>query len=75
MFGMWNVQDVGCLGCGIFSIWDVRYVECSGCGMFGMWDVQDVGSSGCEMWDVIYLPDYINFSSFCLLFIILLITL
>ena len=31
MFGMWDVWDVGCSGCGM---WDV------GCGMFaGMWDV------------------------------------
>ena len=39
MFGMWDVQDVGCwdvgcLECGMFGMWDV------GCGMFaGMWDV------------------------------------
>ena len=32
MFKMWNVGDVGCLGCGMF-----------GCGMFGMWNVRDVG--------------------------------
>ena len=40
---MWDVWDVGCLGCGMFGMWDVRDVGCSGCGMFGMWDV------GCEM--------------------------
>ena len=38
---MWNVGDVGCLGCGMFGMWNVRDV---GCGMFavmfaGMWDV------------------------------------
>ena len=43
MFGMWDVPDVGCSGCGVFGIWDVRDVECSGCEMFGMWDV------GCGM--------------------------
>ena len=31
---MWDVWDVGCLGCGMFGMWDV------GCGMFArMWDV------------------------------------
>ena len=31
---MWDVRDVGCVGCGMFGMWDV------GCGMFaGMWDV------------------------------------
>ena len=37
MFGMWDVRDMGCLGCEMFGMWDVRDV---GCGMFaGMWDV------------------------------------
>ena len=36
---MWDVQDVGCLGCGMFGMWDVRDVGCLGCWMFGMWDV------------------------------------
>ena len=31
MFGMWDVRDVGCAGCGIFGMWDVRDVGCSGC--------------------------------------------
>ena len=42
MLGMWNVQDVGCLGCGMLGMWNVRDVEC---GMFaGMWnaDLQNV---------------------------------
>ena len=40
MFGMWDVRDVVCSGCGMFGMWDVRDVGCSGCGMFaGMWDV------------------------------------
>ena len=29
MFGIWDVQDVGCL--------------CLGCSMFRVWDVWDVG--------------------------------
>ena len=49
MFGMWDVQDVGC---GMFRMWDVRDVGCSGCGMFGMWDVRDVGCLGAGVWDV-----------------------
>ena len=49
MFRMWDVRDVGCLGCGMSGMRDVRDVGCSGCGMFGMWDVRDVG---CGMWDV-----------------------
>ena len=58
MFGMWNVWDVGCWGCGMFGMWDVRDVGCSGYAMFGMLgmcDVRDVGCSGCAMfrtWDV-----------------------
>ena len=37
MFGMWDVRDMGCLGCEMFGMWDVRDVRC---GMFaGMWDV------------------------------------
>ena len=34
MFGMCDVQDVGCLGCGTFRFRDV-------------WDVRDVGDLGC----------------------------
>ena len=55
MLGMWDIGDVGCWGCGMFSMWDVGDVGCSGCGMFGMWDVRDVGCSECGMfgiWDV-----------------------
>ena len=46
---MYDVQDVGCLGCGMFEMWDVQDVGCSGCRMFRMWDVWN---SGCGMWDV-----------------------
>ena len=50
MYGIWDVQDVGCWVCGMFEMWDVGDVGISGCGMFGMWDV------GCGMfagmWDV-----------------------
>ena len=64
MFGMWDVQDVGCgdvrcSGCGMFGMWDVGGwggrgdVGCSECGMFGMWDVRDVGCGiFAGMWDV-----------------------
>ena len=50
MLEMWDVWDIGCLGCGMFGMWNVWDVGCLGCGMFGMWDV------GCGMfagmWDV-----------------------
>ena len=42
MFRMWDVRDVGYLGCGMFGMfwmWDVRDFGCSGCRMFGIWDV------------------------------------
>ena len=53
MLGMWDVQDVGCAGCGMFEMWDVLDVGCSGCGMFGMWDVWDLGCGMfARMWDV-----------------------
>ena len=55
MLGIYDVQDVGCEGRGMFGKWDVPDVGCSGCGIFGGWDVQDVGCSRCEMfgrWDV-----------------------
>ena len=29
---MWDIGDVGCLGCGMFGMWDVEDVGC------GMWD-------------------------------------
>ena len=34
-----------CLGCGMFGIWDVQDVGCLclGCSMFRVWDVWDVG--------------------------------
>ena len=50
MFGIWDVWDVGCSGCGMFEIWDVGDVGCSECGMFGMWDVECRMFAG--MWDV-----------------------
>ena len=33
MFGMWNVRDVGCSGCGMFGMWDVENVEFFGGGV------------------------------------------
>ena len=37
MLGIWDVEDVGYLGCGMFGLLDVWDVQC---GMFaGMWDV------------------------------------
>ena len=53
--GMWDIQDVGCWGCGMLGMWDVGDVGCSRCGTLGMWDVQDVGCAGCgmcRMWNV-----------------------
>ena len=54
---MWDVQDVGCLGCGDVESW--------GYGMFEIWDVWDVGCGvveflqGCRM--LIYkMPDFFN---------------
>ena len=47
IFGMWNVQDVGCPVCGMFGMWNVRDVGCVGCGMLGTWDVGYL--PGCEM--------------------------
>ena len=55
---MWDVEDMGCSGCGMLGMlgmWDVGNVGCSGCGMFGMWNVGDVGCSGCGMFTAI--PD------------------
>ena len=57
IFGMWLVEDVGCLRSEIWDVWDAG---CLGCGMFGMWDeegrnVQDVRCSRCGifgMWNV-----------------------
>ena len=36
----------------MFGMCDVCDVRCWGCGMFRMWDVRDVGCSGCRVWDV-----------------------
>ena len=33
----------------MLGIWEVQVVGCLGCGMFGMWDVLDVGYSECGM--------------------------
>ena len=53
MFGMWDVGDVGCSGCGMFGMWDFGDVGCWGCGMFGMWYGPDVGCGMfAGMWDV-----------------------
>ena len=55
VFGMWDIQDVGCSGCGMSGMWNVADVRYSGCGMFRMWRVWDVGYLGCGMlgmWDI-----------------------
>ena len=54
MFGMWDVGDVGCWGCGMLGMWDVGDVGCWGCGMLGMWDV------GCGMFAVMWDVDLQN---------------
>ena len=35
-FRMWDLQDVGFLGRGMFAIWDVQDVGCLECGMWDM---------------------------------------
>ena len=40
ILGMWNVGDVGYLGCemlgmGLLGMWDIGDVECSRCGILG----------------------------------------
>lgn len=49
MFGMRDVQDVGCseygmfgvgcLECWVLGVWDAEKLGCSGCGIFGIWGV------------------------------------
>ena len=65
---MWDILDVGCLGCGMFRMWNVwemgswgcrmlgikRYL---GCGKFGVWDVRDVGFSRCGMFWIWYIKN------------------
>ena len=63
---MWNVGDVGMLGCWvreiletwILEMWFVEDVRSLGCGMLWMWDVRDVECWGCGMWDVGCLPGF-----------------
>ena len=43
MFGMWDVRDVGCSGCGMRGMWDVPDVGC------GMWDVDLQNANSCEI--------------------------
>ena len=64
---MWNVGDVGMLGCWvreiletwILEMWFVEDVRSLGCGMLRIWDVRGVGCLGCwgcgmlGMWDVL----------------------
>ena len=50
MFGMWDVRDVGCSGCGMLGMWDVEDVGRWGCGMFWIWDVGYGMFTG--MWNV-----------------------
>ena len=47
MLQMFDVRDVGCLGCGMLEMSDVGEVRCWGCRMLGfgmilMWDVQNM---------------------------------
>ena len=50
---MWDIRDMGCLGCGIFEMWDVWDIGCLWCVMFGMWDVRNVGCVILDdCWDV-----------------------
>lgn len=60
-----QIQNAGCLACGMFEIWvtwekgylgflifgtlDVWDVECPGCGMSGIWAAWDVECLGCEI--------------------------
>ena len=44
---MWNVQDVGCLQCGMLGIWDIWDVAYLGCWMFRVLNVWDVGCLRC----------------------------
>ena len=76
---MWNIQDVGCLGCQMLRMWDVRDVGCSRCeilrmwnfgdigcweyGMFRMWGVWDVECLGCEIF-VYIMPKGKSLSEF-----------
>ena len=46
---MWDVQDMRCIGCGIWDVLDVGYSEYL---TFGVWNVKNHGCLGCEMWDV-----------------------
>ena len=53
MFEMWDNQDMGWSGCGVFRMWNVLYVICLGCEMLGVWDVRRVGCGiFAGMWDV-----------------------
>ena len=36
----------------MLEMWDVQDVGCWGCGMFGMWDVPNGGYLGCGVWDI-----------------------
>ena len=56
MFGMGGVQDVKCLGCGMFRMWNVWDVGCSRCVMFKIRDVSDVGLLGCKMFRIRHVP-------------------
>ena len=52
---MWNVGDLGYLGCGILAMYNIYDEGCSRFGMFRIWDVQDWAYLGCEVfriWDV-----------------------
>ena len=67
---MWDVWNVGCLGCGISGICDVKDAGCSrryemfwnvdvqGCKMFVLWDNQDVGWSECHRMKSVYIRSF-----------------
>ena len=42
MVGMWDVEYVGCLGCGMFGMCNDWNVECLQCVTLGMCDVRHV---------------------------------
>ena len=53
VFWMWDVHDVGCLGCGMLRMLDIWDVACSRYVMFRVWGVRDVGCLGCGMLEML----------------------
>ena len=63
MSRIWDVWDVGYLGCEMFKcrMWNVWHVGRLRCGLLGGWDIRGVRYLGCgmfEMWDVGCLLGY-----------------